>query len=66
MSSDNILRTPTEWSYRLGITILDPDGWRGKDGRNYLDPIDEDEYFRRMSVSTTYKQGPVDPLARFL
>jgi hypothetical protein len=46
------LRTPEEWSRLLGWRVLDPDGWRGRDGRPWGDSIDQAEFERRAFVST--------------
>lgn len=51
------LRTPGEWQCRKGIRILDPDGWRGRDGRPWSDPITEAEFDQRAAPST---QSPWD------
>ena len=50
--TDEILRPSAEWAAEAGITILDPDGWRGADGRPFADPISHDEFLRRMTIST--------------
>lgn len=47
-----ILKSAHEWCDVSGIEILDPDGWRGKNGRPMTDLIDRDEFNRRMVVST--------------
>lgn len=44
-------RTPDEWCRILGVTILDPDGWR-QDGKSWDEPITRPEFMRRMQVST--------------
>jgi hypothetical protein len=51
MNADT-LRTPDEWANDLGIHILDPDGWRGPNGRNFSDPIAADEFDRRVWMCT--------------
>lgn len=48
------LRTPENWCELLDARILDPDGWRGPDGRDWNDPIDRKEFDRR------YKRCTVD------
>ena len=45
-------RTPEEWCRRKGFQILDPDGWRGANGRMWDDPITEREFDERASKST--------------
>jgi hypothetical protein len=47
-----VRRTPEEWCARLGWRILDPDGWRGRQGRPWADPISRDEFERRAAEST--------------
>jgi hypothetical protein len=44
--------TPEEWQQLLGITVRDPDGWRGDHGRDWRDPIDYFEFYQRMAKST--------------
>jgi hypothetical protein len=46
------LRTPDEWGREFGVRVVDPDGWRGKDGRDWNDSISREEYERRMVLST--------------
>jgi hypothetical protein len=46
------LRTPEVWARLLGWRIVDPDGWRGADGRPWDDPIGRDEFERRANLST--------------
>lgn len=48
----NELKTPDEWQAITGITIVDADGWGGKDGRPFTDKIGYTEWCRRMSRST--------------
>lgn len=50
---DPALKTPDEWCQITGTQIVDPDGWRGASGRPFTDPINEAEFQRRLSVSTT-------------
>ena len=45
-------RTPEEWSKIHDVFILDPDGWRGKGDPSWDTPLDEDDFLRRMWVST--------------
>lgn len=45
------LMTAFEWSDLLGITIIDPDGWR-KDKKSMYELITREDYMARMSVST--------------
>lgn len=53
MANDPTKRLPSEWEEISGITVLDPDGW---DRKNYdvswNTPIDEEEWYHRMSRST--------------
>lgn len=49
------LRTPTEWSALDGVTVMDPDGWRGSrtlPAKPWDEPIDRAEWEQRLSVST--------------
>jgi hypothetical protein len=48
---NNPCHTPEEWQKITGIIIYDPDGWR-EDNKNWDDPIDQDEWNRRMIIST--------------
>ena len=45
-------RTPEEWSKIHDVFIFDPDGWRGKGDPSWDTPLDEDDFLRRMWVST--------------
>ena len=50
-----MIKTPTAWLATpryLGVTILDPDGWRHNDGRNWDDAITEDEFENRLMQCT--------------
>lgn len=47
------LLTPEEWCAVTGVRIMDPDGWRGPEGRPWDDRIDKTEFQLRASVSTT-------------
>lgn len=49
---NQILKTPREWERIYNLIIMDADGWRGKNGRSFDDPINEDEWSERMLVST--------------
>ncbi len=42
------LMTPQEWCDNLGATVLDADGWRQNDGRQWDDPITREEFDRRL------------------
>jgi len=49
------LRTPAEWSALDGVTVMDPDGWRGSKqlpAKSFDEPIDRDEWEGRLSLST--------------
>ncbi|WKW85523.1 hypothetical protein SEA_REYNAULD_71 [Rhodococcus phage Reynauld] len=46
------LKTPEQWCELLGKKIIDPDGWRGADGRPWTDPVDYAEFQRRANRST--------------
>lgn len=54
------LKTPDEWCVELGIEILDPDGWRGANGRPWTDPITRKEFGSRSIVSTQRRVTPAD------
>lgn len=43
------VRTPDEWCKRFSVTVHGPDGWRGK---SWDEPITEDEFWRRVAVSS--------------
>jgi hypothetical protein len=47
-----VVQKPSEWAKEQRIVIIDPDGWRGKDGRDFEDPISEAEFERRKMIST--------------
>lgn len=46
------LRSPAEWCHIEGVQILDADGWRGRDGRDFTDPISLAEFRERLVVCT--------------
>lgn len=51
------LQTPREWEriYRMGRTVMDPDGWRGNHGlpaKSFDEPITWEEYRERSTLST--------------
>ena len=48
--------TPDEWSKRLGIQVMDPDGWR-RDGKPWGEPVSEAEFRSRAAWSSVI--GPV-------
>lgn len=56
--SDN-LKSPRDWAKVTGIEILDADGWRGRNGREFTDRISEEEFRYRASISTIRARGPV-------
>lgn len=51
--------TPDSWCKRLGIHVLDPDGWR-RDGKPWDEAVSEAEFRRRATWST---QAPWAPSA---
>lgn len=56
------LRTPAEWSALDGVTVMDPDGWRGTrtlPAKSFDEPIDRAEWEQRLSVSSQI--SPVTP-----
>lgn len=52
MSTENELKTPTEWCRLEGVEILDADGWRGPDSRDFTDPITRSEFRARLATCT--------------
>lgn len=48
------LRTPAHWLAILHphLRIMDPDGWRGPNGRPLTDAISQDEFGMRLAYST--------------
>lgn len=46
------LKTPDEWSRLEGVEVMDPDGWRGRNGRPWTDPITLAEFKNRLITST--------------
>lgn len=42
---------PEVWAERNGVKIIDPGGWTA-DGKSFYEPITEDEWNRRVIVST--------------
>lgn len=48
----SLLRTPDEWCRLEGVEILDADGWRGRNGRPWEDPITLAEFKTRLVVCT--------------
>jgi hypothetical protein len=46
------LRTPDEWCRIQGVQVLDPDGWRGRNGRPWMDPISLAEFQERLVTCT--------------
>jgi hypothetical protein len=51
--ADEDLRTPDEWQQEYpDQQIMDPDGWRGANGRPWTDPISRAEYLRRRTMCT--------------
>lgn len=51
-TEDQTLKTPEAWAKEQGITILDPDGWRGEWNKDFDEPISQEEFHRRMQIST--------------
>lgn len=58
MSTENELKTPTEWCRLEGVEILDADGWRGRDGRPWTDPITLAEFRDRLITCTQRSVAP--------
>jgi hypothetical protein len=51
-SSAEVLKTPEEWCQIEGVQILDADGWRGRGGRDWNDPITRAEFQERLITCT--------------
>jgi hypothetical protein len=51
-------RRPAEWERLTGIRIMDPDGWRSPQEKDWSEPIDEDEWKVRMMRSTVIPRMP--------
>ena len=50
-----VLHTPSEWSALDGVTVMDPDGWRGTrtlPAKSFDEPISRAEWEQRLSVSS--------------
>lgn len=47
------LKLPNAWEDQFGVIVLDPDGWRGANGKSWDEPITSDEFWHRMAQSTT-------------
>lgn len=45
--TDPILRKPSEWAALDHIQILDPDGWRSPNEKDFDIPISEEEWHER-------------------
>ncbi len=45
-------KTPTEWSEIYGVVIIDPDGWRLPYSPWWDTPIDQQDWERRLFIST--------------
>ena len=48
---------PCDWELIQGIKIIDPDGWRGINGKSFEEPITRAEWEERKNEST------INPLA---
>lgn len=49
------MKTPEQWADEVGITILDPDGWR-IDGKDFEEPITFEDFEHRL-VNSTIQMG---------
>jgi hypothetical protein len=47
-----VLKTPDDWCRTQGVQVLDPDGWRGRNGRPWEDPISLAEFQERLVTCT--------------
>ena len=45
-------RTPEEWLTEYGLSVADPDGWRGQYALPWDEPIDLPDFWRRFGEST--------------
>ena len=52
LALSKLILTPDEWSAVLGVRVVDPDGWRGHNGRDWTDPISLREFVKRCWPST--------------
>ena len=44
---------PAEWEVIEDVAIMDPDGWDRRDfAKSWAEPLDHDEWLRRMATST--------------
>lgn len=50
-------KTPREWGKEFGIEVMDPDGWRGADSKDFGTPLSLEEYSRRLMISTIQIKG---------
>lgn len=48
----HVFRTGLEWAAIHGDQIMDPDGWRRRDGVDMDTPIKYDDYLDRLAYST--------------
>ncbi len=46
----NDTRRPLDWANLLGVVVIDPDGWEGRE--DWERPIALDDFIRRLSEST--------------
>lgn len=60
--SQEILRTPEEWSEIFNVIILDPDGWRGSQYKDWNEPLTREEFSERLWVSTISGGDPDRPM----
>jgi hypothetical protein len=54
----HIMRTPDEWCRIKGIQILDADGWRGHDAKDWSEPLTELDFEERALVCTQRNIAP--------
>jgi hypothetical protein len=53
--------SPSDWCAILGVRVIDPDGWRGKDPKPFDEPVGLDEFVRRCWPSTLgFEEGALD------
>jgi hypothetical protein len=66
MKTNEVLRTPAEWSLMEGVTVMDPDGWRSAFAvtvdkayapQAWEVPVSHDEWQDRMMVSSVIRKA---------
>jgi hypothetical protein len=52
-----VTRTPAEWEAVTGVEVINPDGWRGVNGKAMTVPITLAEFKTRCNTSTIFEGG---------